>query len=70
MGDLLGVSAEAVRRYKDGLRYPEPDIMARMREVTRGKVSEKDFHEVAMQLAARRAERRASRRAPAEARAS
>lgn len=58
MGALLGVSAEAVRRYAAGLRYPEPDIMARMREVTKGKVSERDFHDVAMRLAEKRAERR------------
>ncbi|AWJ85155.1 hypothetical protein TSH58p_17475 [Azospirillum sp. TSH58] len=64
-GEQIGASAETVRRYEAGLRYPDPVMMERIISVSKGKVSERDFREIAQQMAARRAERQRSRSAAA-----
>lgn len=57
-GAQIGASAETVRRYEAGLRYPDPVMMENIRRVTKEKVTERDFREVAQQMAARRTERK------------
>lgn len=42
-GDLIGVSRQAVMRYRDGKRIPKKEIMPRIFEVTGGKVSADSF---------------------------
>jgi DNA-binding transcriptional regulator YdaS (Cro superfamily) len=42
-GNLLGVSPETVRRYRDFLRYPRPEHLSKIAEVTHGEVMPNDF---------------------------
>lgn len=39
----IGVSAEAVRRYRDGDRTPRPEQMVRIKAATSGAVTADDF---------------------------
>jgi transcriptional regulator with XRE-family HTH domain len=39
----IGVSLEAVRRYRQGARFPKPSVMRRIMEVTKGAVTPNDF---------------------------
>ena len=43
MGRMLGVSHVSVSRYRNGLRRPEWDILARIIKVTQGAVTPNDF---------------------------
>lgn len=40
---LIGVEQATVTRYVNGQRYPRPEILARIREVTSGQVTPNDF---------------------------
>lgn len=42
-GDLIAVSRQAVHRYKTFDRFPERDVLARIREATNGEVTPDDF---------------------------
>lgn len=42
--ETLGISAEAVRRYRRGIRIPSADMMLRIVEVTGGEVTPNDFY--------------------------
>lgn len=44
----IGVTAEAVRRYRTGSRMPEPLIAEKIVEVTKGKVTVQDLHDARM----------------------
>ena len=44
MARLIGTSAEAVRRYANGLRLPRPEIMGRIIAATDGAVEHADFY--------------------------
>lgn len=41
----IGVTGEAVRRYRSGARMPRPEITRRIHEVTGGAVTAQDLHE-------------------------
>lgn len=41
--DRIGVSRQALWRYKSGIRTPRPAILARIREATDGQVTANDF---------------------------
>lgn len=45
VGDLLGVSRQAVERYVSGERVPRKTIMAIITRVTKGNVNANDFVE-------------------------
>lgn len=47
---LVGISSEAVRRYKDK-RVPEPKVMRKIIEVTDGQVQPNDFFPAEMREA-------------------
>jgi transcriptional regulator with XRE-family HTH domain len=40
---LIGVSQASVSRYAAGLRFPEPDILVRIKSATDGAVTADDF---------------------------
>lgn len=40
----IGVSAEAVRLYIEGRRMPRPGVMAKIAEVTEGRVTANDLY--------------------------
>lgn len=62
--DLLGVKQATISRYLSGARKPEPDLMVRIFEATRGSVSPNDFFDVPSR---RRAMRQAAQFSSAEA---
>ena len=39
----IGVTRQALHRYKRGERFPHRDVLARINKVTRGEVSANDF---------------------------
>lgn len=39
----IGVSRQALHRYREGQRTPRPEIMVRIREASNGKVTANDF---------------------------
>jgi len=41
--ERIGVSRQAVWRYRLGERMPRPDVISRIREATRGAVTANDF---------------------------
>jgi transcriptional regulator with XRE-family HTH domain len=41
--DRIGVSRQALSRYKAGARTPRPNVLARIREATNGRVTANDF---------------------------
>lgn len=41
--DAIGVSRQALHRYRRGERTPRPEVMARIREATSGAVTADDF---------------------------
>ena len=43
--EVIDVSVEAVRRYRDGMRIPQPEIMDRIKRATGGCVMPNDFYE-------------------------
>ena len=43
---LIGVSGEAVRRYREGARIPSAEVMRRIVRVTGGAVQPNDFYEL------------------------
>jgi hypothetical protein len=45
-GRRIGVSSESVRRYRDGGRIPERDVMARIVEATDSLVTPNDFYQM------------------------
>ena len=45
-GRTIGVSSEAVRRYRDGTRIPERETMALIVEATKSAVTPNDFYGV------------------------
>ncbi|WP_425491969.1 hypothetical protein [Kaustia mangrovi] len=44
---MIGVTRQALHRYKVGARIPRPAIMARIESVTGGSVRANDFHSTA-----------------------
>lgn len=44
MAELIDVTPQAVERYVNGKRIPEPEVMAKIFEVTGGAVSANDFY--------------------------
>lgn len=42
----IGVTSEAVRRYRSGRRMPEPLIAQRIVDASKGRVTIQDLHEV------------------------
>ena len=57
----IGVTPEAVRRYRAGDRLPHWDVMLRISEATKGAVTPNDFLPVARDRASHRAKARAER---------
>jgi transcriptional regulator with XRE-family HTH domain len=45
----VGVTSEAVRRYRSGERMPEPFVAQRIVEETKGRVSIQDLHDVRLE---------------------
>lgn len=45
LAKIIGVTGEAVRRYRSGARMPRPEIVKRIQEVTGGQVTAHDLHE-------------------------
>lgn len=46
----IGVTPEAVRRYRNGSRMPEPLIAERIVKATRGKVTIQDLHDTRLRF--------------------
>lgn len=44
--DLIGVSRQAVHRYKTGERFPEKPVLTKIFEATNGEVTANDFAEM------------------------
>ena len=42
-GVLIGVSGEAVRRYRNGTRWPDRETLLAIEKATRGRVTANDF---------------------------
>lgn len=47
----IGVTPTAVYRYLDGSRIPDPPIMAKIREVSGGRVTADDFYRFSPRVA-------------------
>ncbi|MFV1850146.1 MAG: helix-turn-helix domain-containing protein [Thalassospira sp.] len=43
---LIGVTPMALHRYENGDRIPHKDVMAKIHQVTNGKVSPTDFYDL------------------------
>ena len=41
--EKIGVSLQAVHRYKNGQRFPRPEHLSKIQEVTGGRVTANDF---------------------------
>lgn len=53
-GEIIGVSQAAVERYVNGKRIPEPEIMTRIAESTKGAVTANDFYGITSPLKRKR----------------
>jgi len=42
--DKIGASKHAVRKYKSGTRRARPDLLLKIKQVTKGKIEEADWY--------------------------
>lgn len=49
VGKAIGVSTEAARRYANGERIPQPEIMQKIVDYTGGTVTPNDFYSISNQ---------------------